>query len=184
MTSIGPTLETPRLILRPPTQADAEGLAAMAREEETMRYLGGTMSSQVAWRKLATVAGSWSLLGYGMFSVIEKDTGQWMGRIGPWVPGGEGGGWPGLEVGWGLIADAQGKGYAAEGAAASIDYAFDVLGWEDVIHCIHKDNAPSIRLAERLGSTLQRENVPLPPPMDVLVDIYGQSRADWRRAER
>ena len=36
-------------------------------------------------------------------------------------------------------AAAQGKGYAAEGASAAIDWTFDVLGWDRIIHCIHKD---------------------------------------------
>lgn len=180
MATIGPTLETSRLILRPPIQEDFEHYAALGREEETMRYIGGPMPPHTAWRFMAAVAGSWALLGHGMFSVIEKETGRWIGRLGPWFPGGESGGWPGQEVGWGLIADAQGKGYAAEGASASIDYVFDDLGWDHVIHCIHKDNKPSIRLAERLGSYLQRENVHLPPPMDVSVDIYGQTREEWR----
>ena len=88
--------------------------------------------------------------------------------------------WRAERIGWGLIASAQGRGFAAEGATAAIDYAFDVLGWDHIIHCIHKDNVPSIRLAERLGSSLQRENVPLPPPLDVLVDIYGQTKNQWR----
>ena len=180
MTPLGPTLETSRLILRPPIQADFDGFAGMAQEEETMRYLGGMTPRDGAWRFMAAVAGSWALLGHGMFSVIEKETGRWIGRLGPWYPGGAEGGWPGAEVGWGLIAAAQGKGYAAEGAKAAIDYVFDELGWDQVIHCIHKDNAPSIGLAERLGSYLQRENAQLPPPMNVLVDIYGQTKAEWR----
>lgn len=177
---IGPTLETPRLILRPPVQADIDGFAAMAQEPETMRFVGGVTVRHAAWRGMATLAGAWALQGYSMFSVIEKSTGRWIGRLGPWYPGGDGGGWPGREIGWGLAADAQGKGYAAEGATAAIDYAFDVLGWDRVIHCIHKDNTPSIRLAERLGSHRQREDVPLPPPFEVLVDIYGQTREEWR----
>jgi RimJ/RimL family protein N-acetyltransferase len=180
MTALGHTLETPRLILRPPLPEDCEAFAAMAQEEATMRYFGGLAPPAVAWRRLATVAGSWSLLGYGMFSVIEKETGQWIGQLGPWYPGGETGGWPGREVGWGLIAAAQGKGYAAEGAAAAIDYVFDALGWDEVIHCIDKPNAPSIRLAERLGSRLQSENILLPPPYGTPVDIYAQSREQWR----
>jgi RimJ/RimL family protein N-acetyltransferase len=180
MASIGPTLETSRLVLRPPTQTDFNGFAAMAQEEETMRYLGGMTARDGAWRFMAAVAGSWALLGYGMFSVIEKETGQWIGRVGPWYPGGEDGGWPGPEVGWGLIAAARGKGYAAESATAAIDYVFDELGWHRVMHCIHKDNAPSIRLAERLGSYLQRENALLPQPMNVVVDLYWQSREEWR----
>jgi len=84
-------------------------------------------------------------------------------------------------VGWGLIASAQGKGYALEGVTAALDYVFDVVGWDEAIHCIHKDNAASIRLAERLGSSRRRENVPLPPPVDAIVDIYGQTKGEWRR---
>lgn len=180
MTPMGPTLETPRLILRPPAQADFEAFAAMAQEEETMRYLGGLAPRHQAWRGWAAITGAWSLLGYSMFSVIEKETSRWIGRIGPWYPGGESGGWPGAEISWGLIAAAQRKGYAAEGAAAAIDYAFDELGWDQVIHCIHKNNAPSIRLAERLGSFRQREDVRLPQPINALVDIYGQTREQWQ----
>ena len=84
-----------------------------------------------------------------MFSVIEKASGRWVGRLGPWQPEG----WPGTEVGWGLARDAWGKGYATEGAAAAIDWAFDALGWDDVIHCIDPGNAalgPG-RRAPRLG---------------------------------
>jgi RimJ/RimL family protein N-acetyltransferase len=156
----------------------------MAQQEDTMRVVGGVAPRDQAWRYMAILTGAWTLLGYSMFSVFEKATGGWIGRIGPWYPGGETGGWPGAEVGWGLIAEAQGKGYALEGSSAAIDYAFDGLGWNRVIHCIHKDNAPSIRLAERLGSYRQREDVALPPPFDVRVDIYGQTREEWRARAR
>jgi hypothetical protein len=50
-----------------------------------------------------------------------------------------------------------------------------------VIHCIDKQNAPSIALALRLGSQLEREDVTLAPPFEThKVDIYGQSRAAWK----
>ena len=114
--------------------------------------------------------------GVGMFSLIERETGLWLGRIGPWTPLG----WPGTEVGWGLHPDAQGKGYGVEAATAAIDYAFDVLDWTEVIHCIDPDNTPSQRLAERLGSR-NLGPTKLPPPFDaVSVDRWGQSREQWR----
>ena len=182
---IGPTLTTARLVLRPPTQADFDGFAGMAAEEKTMRFIGGKSPRDAAWRALAVMAGSWALLGFSMFSVIEKSTGRWIGRLGPWRPGGEAGAWPGTEVGWGLVASAQGKGYAAEGATAAIDWAFDVLGWTEVIHCSDTANGPSIVLAERLGSGVVRRDVRLPPPFDsAIVDIYGQTREAWRSRVR
>lgn len=152
--AIGPTLETARLILRPPIQADFDGFAGMAAEADTMRFIGGLAPRDGAWRAMASLTGSWSLLGYSMFSVVERETGRWIGRLGPWRPGGEQGSWPGPEVGWALIAAAQGKGYAREGATAAMDWAFEELGWDHVIHCIDKRNAPSIALALKLGSTL------------------------------
>ena len=182
---IGPTLETPRLILRPPRQEDFDGFAAMAQEEETMRFIGGLAAPDAAWRSMASLTGSWALLGYSMFSVIEKESGRWIGRLGPWRPGGEQGGWPGPEVGWALIAAAHGKGLAYEGAAAAIDWVFDQLGWDRVIHCIDKSNTPSIKLAHRLGSQRQLENVALPAPFDThMVDIYGQTREQWKARPR
>jgi RimJ/RimL family protein N-acetyltransferase len=132
---------------------------------------------------MATMAGSWAILGFGMFSVIERASGRWIGRLGPWRPGGESGGWPGNEVGWGLVRAAQGKGFAYEGAAAAMDWAFAALGWTDVIHCIDPNNTPSIALAERLGSKRLRV-AHVPPPIDAEIDIYGQSREQWRARAR
>jgi RimJ/RimL family protein N-acetyltransferase len=181
MTTIGPTLTTARLILRPPQHEDFDAFASMTQEEETMRFIGGLMPRDQAWRSMASLAGSWALLGYGMFSVIRRDTNEWIGRLGPWRPGGKEGNWPGDEVGWGVKASAAGQGFAQEGAIAAIDWAFDNLGWDHVIHCIHKRNLASIKLAERLGSRCEKEDVRLAPPFEnSVVDLYGQSKSAWK----
>lgn len=176
----GPVLETERLILRPLAMEDFPRWAEMMADAEAAKFLGGTQPAAVAWRGFMTMAGAWSLTGVSMFSVIGRDSGLWLGRIGPWNPPG----WPGTEVGWGLHPDAQGKGYGVEAAIATIDYAFDVLGWTEVIHTIAPDNTPSRRLAERIGS---RNLGPtrLPPPFQELsVDSWGQSRDEWRARSR
>jgi RimJ/RimL family protein N-acetyltransferase len=178
--SLGPTLETERLILRPPKEEDLDGWAEMMADEEAARYVGGLQSRAGAWRGLACMTGSWVLRGFGMFSVIEKESGRWVGRLGPWQPEG----WPGTEVGWGLIRDAWGKGYATEGSAAAMDWAFDVLGWDDIIHCIDPDNAGSIGVAKRLGST-NRGPGQLPAPYEGMpVDIWGQTKSEWKQRRR
>ncbi|HMI40195.1 MAG TPA: GNAT family N-acetyltransferase [Sphingomicrobium sp.] len=172
----GPILETDRLLLRPPKAEDLDGWAEMMADEEAARFLGGAQPREVAWRGLASMAGSWALMGFGMFSVVEKASNKWVGRLGPWQPEG----WPGTEVGWGLHRSAWGKGYATEGSVAAIDWAFDNLGWDEVIHCIDKDNLGSIRVAERLGS-IRRGQTRLPPPYETQsVDVWYQSREQWR----
>lgn len=172
----GPILFTERLILRLPEPADFEAYAAFAADAETMTHLGGAMPREIAWRDFSMRAGAWMTRGFSMFSVIERESGAWVGRIGPWQPEG----WPGTEVGWGVARAAAGKGYAYEAAVAAIDYAFDMLGWSDVIHTIAPDNQRSIRLAERLGSR-NRGPSTLPPPLAAYrVDAWGQSAAQWR----
>ena len=172
----GPNLETERLILRPPLAEDAESWQAFVADEEVNRFLGGVQSVHVAWRGLRVIAGCWALDGFAMFSVVEKASGRWIGRIGPWRPEG----WPGNEIGWGLARSAWGKGYATEAARASIDWAFDHLGWTDVIHVIDPANTASAAVAQRLGAT-NRGPGRLPPPYEASsVDIWGQTRAQWR----
>jgi RimJ/RimL family protein N-acetyltransferase len=176
MTVPGPTLTTDRLILRPPAPEDFEPFCAMMADEETARFIGGVAPPPVVWRQLCTMAGAFALYGYAMFSVVEKSSGRWVGRIGPWTPAQ----WPGTEVGWGLAREAWGKGYATEAAAVSIDWVFDNLGWTEVIHCIDPANHPSARVAERLGSKVLRQ-ARMPAPFDdKVVDVWGQSREQWR----
>ncbi|SMH62998.1 GNAT family N-acetyltransferase [Azospirillum agricola] len=175
-----PVLETARLILRPPRREDFDGWAAWKSDAEATRFIGGGMARPQAWRDLLTMAGSWSIQGFGMFSVIEKASGRWVGRLGPWMPEG----WPGSEIGWGLTRDAWGKGYATEGATATIDWAFAALGWTEVIHSIDPNNDPSKAVARRLGSTLRGAGR-LPVPFEKEpIEIWGQTREQWCGRDR
>jgi len=176
MTPDGLQLETPRLLLRLPTVGDLDPWAEMMADPEAARFIGGVMERSVSWRGLMTMIGAWHAYGFGMFSVIEKSTGRWVGRLGPWQPEG----WPGTEVGWAIVRDCWGKGYAPEGAAATTDWAFAHLGWTDVIHSIDPANVASQAVARKLGSH-NRGPGQLPAPyLDTRIDIWGQSREEWR----
>ncbi|MBL8661361.1 MAG: GNAT family N-acetyltransferase [Candidatus Odyssella sp.] len=174
-----PTLETARLILRPPAAADFEAWAAFMADADVQHFLGGVQPRALAWRGLCTMAGAWALYGFAMFSIIEKSSGRWIGRLGPWFPEG----WPGPEIGWGLVRAAWGKGYAAEGASAAIDWAFATLGWTEVVHCIDPKNRASQAVAQRLGSRYLREGV-MPAPINTNTQIWGQSRDEWMRRKK
>jgi RimJ/RimL family protein N-acetyltransferase len=174
-----PTIETERLILRPPVAADYEPWAAFFADAEVQHFLGGVQPRPIAWRGLCAMAGSWAMFGFAMFSVVEKASGRWIGRLGPWFPEG----WPGPEIGWGLVRDAWGRGYATEGAAATVDWAFANLGWTEVIHCIDSKNLASQSVAKRLGSRYLREGQ-MPPPINTKTQIWGQSKAEWLARKR
>jgi RimJ/RimL family protein N-acetyltransferase len=168
-------LETPRLILRPTRREDFDAWADFMADAESARYVGGVQPRSVAWRGFLSMAGAWAIQGFAMFSVIEKASGRWIGRIGPWQPEG----WPGTEVGWGIVRDRCGLGLATEAAAATIDWAFAELGWTEVIHTIDVDNVASQVVARKLGSR-NRGRGQLPAPYQALViDVWGQSKAEW-----
>ena len=148
MTAI-PTIESERLILRPWREADIDGYAAIYVDAERSQFIGGPLSREDAWRKMATVIGHWSLRGYGTWALEEKASRRFVGYCGPWNPMG----WPEPEIGWGLLADVEGSGFATEAALRARAYAYEALGWSTAISVIRTDNTPSIRVAERLGCT-------------------------------
>lgn len=167
---LGPELETERLCLRPPSIADLDGFAELMADPLGTEFIGGVKTRPEAWRGLATFCGHWVLRGFGMFSVVEKASGRWIGMVGPTCPDA----WPGPEIGWRLARLAWGKGYASEAATRTMIWARDELRWTDVIHLIDPKNHRSLALAKRLGSVRQGTAV-MPPPFNIEIDVYGQA---------
>lgn len=145
-------LRTERLLLREFREGDFDAYARICADPEAMRYLGGgePLTRSQAWRSMAMILGHWQLRGYGLWAVEEVASGECIGRIGLFNPEG----WPGLEVGWLVAREHQGRGVATEGGRAALAHARDVLGAKRVISLIRPANAPSIRVAEKLGARL------------------------------
>ena len=164
------TLETDRLILRMFREDDLEPYAKICADPDVMRYLGDgkPLSRGDAWRQMAMILGHWRLRGYGLWAVEEKATGNLIGRIGHFNPEG----WPGFELGWVLGKPYWGRGYATEGARRALDYAFTELDRDHVISLIYPANAASIRVAERIGETLEGRT----PLFGHEVLVYGMKR--------
>lgn len=146
-----PTLDTERLRLRAFRRSDIDDYAALQADPEVMRYAGGTWDRGRSWRHLAYLIGHWPLGGSGTWAVEHRETGAFLGRIGFSEPEG----WPGCELAWYLARRFWGCGYATEGARAALDYAFTILKKDRVISQIEPGNLASIRVAERLGESLQ-----------------------------
>ena len=165
-------LETDRLLLRPiDPERDFEAWARTMADPNTVKYLGTEpMDRSAAWRHMALLIGHWSILGYGFFSVINKQTNDWVGRVGPWNPEG----WPEPEVGWTISPDHRGNGFASEAAVAAIRFVFETLKWPRVAHCIFQGNEPSVGVAKKVGSKLLRTQQGIAGVTDRPVWIYGQ----------
>lgn len=166
--------------MRVQRREDFPRFAEVLADAAAARHIGGVLTRAAAWRRFLQMPGAWLVQGFAMFSVIEKSSGRWVGIVGPWYPEG----WPGTEVGWTFHPDVWGKGYATEAATAAIDWAFANLDWSEVIHSIGPDNASSIRLAERLGSTYRGPGQLPDPFADARIGIWGQSREQWLARRR
>ncbi len=165
-------IETERLILREiDMERDFEPWCKAHSDAETVRFIGGEiMEPAKVWRQMASVIGHWQIRGYGFFSAESKETGEWVGHVGPWYPEG----WPGREIGWTIAREHWGKGYATEAARACLGYVFDTLGWDKVIHVILPGNAASIAVASKIGSELLGTQEGLAAVTDETIEIYGQ----------
>jgi len=154
-----PTLLTERLILRPFEESDLDAYTELlgAPEVRHSLRLTGTTGRPGAWLAMAQWRGQWELRATGQFALEERATGRFVGRAGLHRP--ELDDWPGVEVGWALHPDTWGRGYATEAGAASLAYAFSVMGLAEVYSVILPDNARSQAVAARLGLTLVDERV-------------------------
>ena len=135
---------------------------------------GKPLSRFAAWRAFAGTLGHWTLRGFGMFAVVERETDTFVGRVGAWEPEG----WPDFEIGWMLRSEYWGRGYATEAARRCIAYAFSDLHRDHVSSFIAPENTRSIRVAERIGERLEGQ-VTLPHLPDRPHLRYGISRGEW-----
>lgn len=168
-------LVTERLELRRWREGDLDEYAPIAADPVVARYLGGPFDRATAWRQIAIFIGHRELRGWTSSAVVERASGRLIGRGGLWQPEG----WPGLEVVWTLARSHWGRGYATELGRAVRDYAFGVLGVPHLISVIHRDNAASIRVAEKIGATFEREYDLNGSPCL----IYGQAAAPRAAAD-
>lgn len=165
------TFETDRLLLRVPEAADATPLMEIHQDPEVMKYVlmgnpaGGPTA---AWRTVAVMVGHWHLRGYGQWTVLGKEHGDILGRVGLWHPEG----WPGIELGWVIRRQQWGHGYATEAATAALQWAWTHVDTDHIISLIQPDNARSIRVATKLGQQLERTEV----LSGALMHVYGVRR--------
>lgn len=168
-------LETERLLLRPLTVADIDEFVALHDDGEVTRFIR-RLDRAAAEERLQSIEREWLERGHGMFAVLDRVTGRFLGRAGLkyWRQFDE------TEAGWVLRRDAWGHGYATEAAQACLDWGFASLDLPCFTAMIHPENKASIRLAGRLGMSPLRRDVLLGDP----VVVFSLNRGDWSITER
>jgi RimJ/RimL family protein N-acetyltransferase len=147
-------IESERLLLRRPEQKDFEATATMFAEAAVVKYMGGQpLDRPAAWGKFLRDLGHWTIEPFGLFSVIEKATGHYVGKVGfarfERHLGEQAN--TSIEMSWTLRSCFHGKGIAFE-AAHTAQRWFDERTETTRTACVIAPlNIPSRKLAARLG---------------------------------
>jgi RimJ/RimL family protein N-acetyltransferase len=166
-----PELVTPRLRMRAPAADCEPAYRRFYTDAAASAAYGGPLTAAAAWARLCADAGSWLLLGFGVWVLERRDTGEVVGTCGFW----QGLGWP-RELTWWLLPEARGQGLAKEASRAAVAHAHAVFRWPEVRTYMNDDNAAARALVLSLGGTpcgrerfpdgLQRDVFRIPPPGD------------------
>ena len=156
-------IETERLLLRKPVLEDAAVVPRLHCDSVAMEFLGGVHPdcAEGEW-VIEYWLGRWETNGCGPFSILRREDGRWLGRAGlkiwdtrTWVAStyADAGEHAQAELGWALVREHWGQGYATEAAEAARQWAYSEHGVDRLVSVIAPANVRSAQLAERLGCT-------------------------------
>ncbi len=170
-------VETPRLLLLRPTEADLSDLVAMHTDPQVMATLGGLRSPEELEATHRRLFACWERDGFGLWVARHRPESRFVGRGG--LRRVQIGGRDEVEVAYALVPDFWGQGLATELARESVRVGFEVLGLRDVVSFTLPTNARSRRVMEKAGFRYERdgEHASLPHV------FYRLRREDWARGE-
>lgn len=148
-----PILLTERLRLRPHRREDFAAMRQLWQHPETIRFIGGhVQDDQAIWFRLLRYGGMWPLLGFGFWVIEGRESEAYLGE-GGFLDAARGiGGLADMpEAGWACLPEAAGRGIATEAMQAALDWADVHLDAARVGCIIAPGNAPSLRVAAKLG---------------------------------
>lgn len=167
-------LETKRLSLRRLEETDFDALAAILQDPQAMYAYEHGFSEKEVQEWLDRQLERYAQYGFGLWAVIEKETGALIGQCGVTMQD-----WNGLEVpevGYLFRRDKWHQGFAIEAAKACKEYAFTKLGFQEVYSIIRENNLPSQHVALRNGMSVRGSFVKHYYGVDMLHFVFSVKR--------
>jgi len=168
-------LETERLALRRLKDTDFDALATILRDPQVMYAYEHGFTAEEVQQWLDRQLERYAKYGFGLWAVIEKSSGEFIGQCGITMQD-----WNGREVpeiGYHLRRDKWHQGFAIEAAMACKEYAFTVLGFREVYSIIRENNLPSQHVALRNGMSVRGSFVKYYYGMSMLHLVFSVKRA-------
>jgi RimJ/RimL family protein N-acetyltransferase len=144
-------IQTSRLILRQWCKEDLEPLVKLNADPRVMEFLLAPLTCEESVARLEIYSKHIEDYGWGLWAVSASGISDFIGWIGLWPIGFDAHFTPAIEVGWRLLPEFWGRGYATEGAMASLQYGFDTLKLNEIVATTVPANVRSRRVMEKLG---------------------------------
>lgn len=142
-------LETNRCIVRETVESDAEAIVTMYQDREVAKYMPPLPTNLEDVRDMITAYHKeiYELYEFGIWTIIEKSTGQIIGRAGLEMKE------EGPELGYMIDAPWRNRGYATEVCKAILNYAREELGIKEMLAFVQLHNEASLTVCWKLGFT-------------------------------
>lgn len=142
-------IDTARLILREMNEKDFDALNAVLADSDIMKHYPYSFDNARVRKWICTNMERYRVLGFGLWAVTLKDTGEMIGDCGLTMQNINGFIRP--EIGYHIRADRQKNGYAKEAAIAVSNWAFANTPFKTLYSYMKADNIPSRKTAESIG---------------------------------
>ena len=145
------TIKTQRLLLRQWREEDFAPFAAMNADPRVMEHFPSVKTLEESRKEYQAILEQFKKHGYGWWAVSVIDGPDFIGFVGLNHVNFETSFTPAVEIGWRLAFNYWGKGYATEGAIASLRYGFETLKLKEIVSFTAVQNMKSRAVMERIG---------------------------------
>jgi len=178
------TLRSQRLILRPWRDSDLSGIVRMNADPRVMEFMPACLDQPASQAMMTRLQSAIETQGFGFWAVEAPGLADFIGFVGLNRPGFAAAFMPCVEIGWRLLPEYWGHGYATEAAQASLRFGFTDLDLPEIVSFTAIINERSQRVMRRLGMRHYRAedfDHPALPPGDRLRRhvLYRLSRQHW-----
>jgi len=149
------SFKTDRLAAFPLAESDRQDLFLMHQNQNVMATLGGVRSEDESNKWLLENLNHWNRHGFGIWIFRMASDGQFIGRSG--LRRVAVGGGTEVELGYALLDNHWGKGFATEIAREILKIGFERFQLESIIALIAAANIRSRRVTKKLGFRFERD---------------------------
>jgi RimJ/RimL family protein N-acetyltransferase len=173
-----------RIVLRHWRPEDRDPFAALNADPVVMAHFPSTLTPAESDAGVDRIEAHFDKHGFGLWAVEIPGVAPFAGFIGLSIPAFEAHFTPCVEIGWRLAREYWGKGYATEGASATLHFGFEGLGLAEIVSFTSTANVRSRRLMERIGmhhspaDDFDHPSLPAGHPLLAHV-LYRMTKVEW-----